>query len=448
MTQIQHISTSTIRPISTDTDELAHRRIELTPWDLRMINLGYHQKGLLFHKSADEEVNHGLIQHLKASLSSTLDIFYPLAGRLAVTEVEDKVTCISIDCNGSGAQFVHAASDCVTVADLLNPACIPDGIIYNLFSLNSVVNYEGISNPLLAVQVTQLVDGIFIGCSANHAAIDGTSFWHFFNTWSEISRIGSDHISQIPRPVCATGLPIRLPFSYSEIIKGKNRTEPSTDDSLQRVVFHFSKEKISELKAKANAEMGTNNVISSLQALMAHLWRAIIRSKHDLNPDEQTTYMVVVGLRRRLKPPLPKEYLGNALLGVMVKSTAGELLQQGLGWVAMRINRRIASMTAGEVSRYLEEWMTSPVLVPKITTSSSSLNLLIGSSPRFNVYGNDFGWGRPVAVRSGTAAKQNGNLTVFPGAEEGSIDFEACLLRETLQAMKEDAEFMEALFTS
>ncbi|KAL6222601.1 hypothetical protein ACLB2K_005993 [Fragaria x ananassa] len=281
MTQIQHISTSTIRPISTDTDESAHRRIELTPWDLRMINLG----------------------------------------RLAVTEVEDKVTCISIDCNGSGAQFVHAASDCVTVVDLLNPACIPDGIIHNLFPLNSVVNYEGISNPLLAVQVTQLVDGIFICCSTNHAAIDGNSFWHFFNTWSEISRIGSDHISQIPRPVCATGLPIRLPFSYSEIIKCKNTIEPSTVDSIQRVVFHFSKEKITKLKAKANAEMGTNNVISSLQALMAHLWRAIIRSKHNLSPDEQTTYMVVVGLRQRLKPLLPKEYLGNALLGFAWDST-------------------------------------------------------------------------------------------------------------------------------
>lgn len=61
------------------------------------------------------------------------------------------------------------------------------------------------------------------------------------------------------------------------------------------------------------------------------------------------------------------------------------------------------------------------------------------------MYGNDFRWGRPVAVRSGSANKMNGKLTVFPGAEEGSIDFEVCLLPETLHAMAEYAEFMEAV---
>ena len=61
------------------------------------------------------------------------------------------------------------------------------------------------------------------------------------------------------------------------------------------------------------------------------------------------------------------------------------------------------------------------------------------------MYGNDFGWGRPIAVRSGVGNKFDGKLTVFPGVEEGSMDFEACLSPETLQAMMDDAEFMEAL---
>ena len=34
---------------------------------------------------------------------------------------------------------------------------------------------------------------------------------------------------------------------------------------------------------------------------------------------------------------------------------------------------------------------------------------------------------------------------MFPGIEEGSMDFEACLSPETLQAMADDKEFMEAL---
>lgn len=61
------------------------------------------------------------------------------------------------------------------------------------------------------------------------------------------------------------------------------------------------------------------------------------------------------------------------------------------------------------------------------------------------MYGNDFGWGRPIAVRSGAANKNSGKVTVFPGVEEGSIDFEVCLVPETLRALADDAEFMEAV---
>ncbi|XVE87098.1 hypothetical protein DITRI_Ditri18aG0088800 [Diplodiscus trichospermus] len=71
--------------------------------------------------------------------------------------------------------------------------------------------------------------------------------------------------------------------------------------------------------------------------------------------------------------------------------------------------------------------------------------LATSSSPRFNVYGNDFGWGRPIAVSSGSANKYGGKLTLFYGAEEGSIDVEACLLPETLEAIANDQEFMQTV---
>ncbi|KAI3933909.1 hypothetical protein MKX01_028235 [Papaver californicum] len=55
------------------------------------------------------------------------------------------------------------------------------------FPLNGVLNHEGRSLPLLLVQVTKLIDCIFIGCSMNHTIYDGTSFWHFIASWEEIS---------------------------------------------------------------------------------------------------------------------------------------------------------------------------------------------------------------------------------------------------------------------
>lgn len=69
--------------------------------------------------------------------------------------------------------------------------------------------------------------------------------------------------------------------------------------------------------------------------------------------------------------------------------------------------------------------------------------------PRFYVYGNvfDFRRGNPIAARSGPANKFARKLTLFPGAEKGSIDIEACLLPRRLQAKGNDAELMGILTT-
>lgn len=69
--------------------------------------------------------------------------------------------------------------------------------------------------------------------------------------------------------------------------------------------------------------------------------------------------------------------------------------------------------------------------------------------PRFYVYGNvfDFRRGNPTAARSGPANKFARKLTLFPGAEKGSIDIEACLLPRRLQAKGNDAKLMGILTT-
>ncbi|CAB4287389.1 unnamed protein product [Prunus armeniaca] len=448
MGYIRFISTTIVQP--TFHNELT-QRIELTPWDLQLILLDHIQKGLLFHKpkssTYEQDPITSLTEHLKHSLSLTLDIFYPLAGRLAITENEDdNTTSFSVDCNGAGAEFVHAVADGVTVADILDSVLVPDDIVHSFFLMNGVLNYEGSgSKPLLAVQITELVDGIFIGCTMNHSVVDGSSFWHFFNTWSEISRRGSTNCGKILQPPPAFGreflngmidLPVRLPNFQNKIPKIR-----FSAPLLQQRVFHFSKQKIAKLKAKANAEMGTTR-ISSLQALLAHLWVSVTRNQR-LETDQETQYKVLVGMRQRLQPPLPDQYLGNAVLFGIVTSTVGELLERGLGWAAWEMNKTISSQTEQDVRKLLEGWIKDPK-VPKLDGLASN-SLLTGSSPRFNVFGNDFGWGRPLAVRSGVGNKFDGKLTVYPGAEDGSIDFEACLLPQTLQALAHDAEFTASL---
>ncbi|KAK2657511.1 hypothetical protein Ddye_010563 [Dipteronia dyeriana] len=434
---------SSIRVISTNTVCAANHkepnpRIDLTPWDLQLLLLDTIQKGLVFHKPKPDHEN--LIHHLQTSLSRTLDFFLPLAGRLATVEHGDETTSFFIDCNNAGAEFVHAIADGVSVSDIIEQIYVPDHIVYSLFPLNGVRNYEGTSKPLLAVQVTELVDGIFIGCTINHTALDGTSFWHFFNSWSEISR-GLDSLSKPPVLerwfLHDTDCPFRIPVFKKEQLHKKFVSPP-----LQQRVFHFTAESIADLKEKANAEIGTHK-ISSLQALLSHFWRSAVRIK-SLDPDQETCFMILIGVRERLQPPLPQQYLGNAVQAGFITMKAGEVLGQGLGYVALQMNTVIAMHTEEEFRNYLQSWRENPkIFTPGGLCRSNGFGT--SSSPRHNVYGTDFGWGRPIAVRSGPGNKGDGKITVFPGAKQGSVDIEACLSPELLQAMGDDAEFMDAV---
>ncbi|KAI3878305.1 hypothetical protein MKX03_021765 [Papaver bracteatum] len=66
------------------------------------------------------------------------------------------------------------------------------------------------------------------------------------------------------------------------------------------------------------------------------------------------------------------------------------------------------------------------------------------SSQWFNMYGNNFGWGLPIAIRTGANGKSYGITTVSTGSVEGSIGIEVFMPIEVFKAMKNDAKFMKA----
>ncbi|TQD78441.1 hypothetical protein C1H46_036007 [Malus baccata] len=282
----------------------------------------------------------------------------------------------------SGALFVHAKADGVTPSDIKHSLYVPHHV-RSFFLLNGAQNYEGTSRPLLAVQATELADGIFIGCTMNHTVADGTSFWHFFNSWSEISR-GSDFVSKAPLLERSfldgtISTPIRIPIF------------PNTPGRDQ--VFD-------------------DKVIDKI------------------NIPAASSYRLIIGTRSRLNPPLPQQYFGNALQAGTVTKKAGDVLERGTGSVAWEMNKMVALHTEEKVRSFLECWVREPELMTVDNLTGKAL--VTSSSPRFDVYGNEFGWGRPVGVRTGAGNKSHGKISVFAGDEEGSIDVEACLLAETL----------------
>ncbi|XVF59388.1 hypothetical protein PTKIN_Ptkin07bG0271800 [Pterospermum kingtungense] len=415
-----------------------NQRVELTPWDLHFLLVNPIQKGLLFPKPKPSKENetdeNTFINHLKTSLSHTLHYFPPLAGRLATTEHDDDTISFFIDCNNVGALFIHAEADGVTISDIVKLVYV-SSVVSSFFPLNGTQNREGIFKPLLGVQVTELVDGVFVGVNINHSVGEGASFWHLFNSWSEICRGNSFRLSKPPifqrSFLDNINYPIRIPQSSV-----KQSHEELILPPLKERVFHFSKQSIARLKAKANVEAGTN--ISSIQALLSHFWQSTFRNKK-LDPNEEMSYYMLIGARPRLHK-LPEEYFGNAVKSGSITLKAKALQEQSIGNIAREMNRMIATQTEEEFTKNMESWIANPkpIAITKVVSNIMST----GSSPRFNIYGNDFGWGRPIAVRCASTSIIDVKINLFCGAEEGSIDIQACLSVETLEAMANDQEFM------
>jgi hypothetical protein len=443
--QIRYISDCFVKPQYVS--EESKKPLYLTPWDLAMLSANYIQKGLLYTKpqAADEQEDFikTLLERLKHSLSVTLVHFYPLAGRLVTQKNENPPSClIFVDCSNSpGAKFIHAALD-MTISDILSPTDVPL-IVQSFFDHDRALNYDGHTMPLLSIQVTELKDGIFIGCSTNHCIADGTSYWHFFNTWSEIFRAQENNISITRPPIHKRWFPdgvdpsLNLPFTHQDEFISRFEAP-----KLRERMFHFSSESIAKLKAKANAESNTNK-ISSFQSLSALLWRCITRARC-LPHGQITNCRMAMNNRSRMVPPLSNDYFGNSIAAMGGVTTAGELLEHSLGWAAWKLHEAVVNHTDRVVRDWIDSWVQSPIIFQP-ARYFDPYSVMMGSSPRFNMYGNEFGMGKALALRSGYANKFDGKISSFPGDEGGSIDLEVCLPPYSMRALEADEEFMDVV---
>lgn len=157
--------------------------------------------------------------------------------------------------------------------------------------------------------------------------------------------------------------------------------------------------------------------------------------------------MMAIGARGR-NTSVAEGYFGNAAYLATMAISEGDLLQKGLGSVALKINELVSQQNEEAARLDVEEKVDIRRLGGAAAAAAEEVPVLIvGSSPRHDVYGCDFGWGKPVAVRSGKAQKFNGLVVIFPEAESGGIDVEVCLPPEVLQSMEYDAEFTAAVST-
>ncbi|XVE74229.1 hypothetical protein DITRI_Ditri11bG0181700 [Diplodiscus trichospermus] len=139
------------------------------------------------------------IPTLKHSLSLTLQLFFPFAGRLVI-----------LDSNSTPPQhqpqpkIAYSQNDCYSNADFHRISGNHPRDVKEFHSLvpsleSSLSSDENHGVPLLSVKVTVFSNvGLCIGLAYHHVAADGRTFDNFIKTWASFHRDSSLSIKSVP----------------------------------------------------------------------------------------------------------------------------------------------------------------------------------------------------------------------------------------------------------
>ncbi|KAE8731422.1 U-box domain-containing protein 15-like [Hibiscus syriacus] len=380
-------------------------------------------------------------QFLKQSLSETLTLFYPFAGR-----IKDH---LSIDCNDEGAYCVEARVNCslCEFLELTDSSNVP-----LLLPAESSWTTPSAGGCVAMIQVTTFsCGGIVIGACISHMIADGTAVTTFLRSWAAMSRNSGEETAypnfdascvfpqNVAYPREATLSALITPF----LRKGICRT--------MRVVFDASA--IASLKAKATSSSASDPTrVEVVSALLSKCIMAAFKTKSDIQKSTLITH--AVNLRQRAVPPIPKQSMGNFLCMVaalvMTDETKLDKLVCHLRKAIRKADGDFVAALQGD-----DGCLTFCEHIKEIGNVSCGEageidNISFTSWCNFGVYEIDYGWGKPTWVTCTASTESETvfmNSVVLMDTKMGNGIEALVYLNEQHMAMLEQNEELLAIAT-
>ncbi|KAL1543446.1 phenolic glucoside malonyltransferase 1-like [Salvia divinorum] len=362
---------------------------------------------LLFYKHpcSAADFMETIAPHLENSLSQTLRHYLPLAGNLfypldsGKPELRylsgDSVAVTFAESNGAAADFDYLTGNHPREADdfhLFVPK-LPE---------STADSGSGCKKfPLLAIQVTHFpAIGIAIGVSNHHVAGDASSIVGFLKAWSSTAKLGGE--AEFAPPFYDRSV-LKDPTGRTEIywnqmrsLKfGESQPGPITPTNKVRATFILQKTDIEKLKKQVMEREPDSIHLSSFTVTIAYFWSCIDRSTAEAGEqigDEDTEFFgFAVDARSRTDPPLPAAYFGNCVGFVAAESRHGVIRGEGGFFTAAKLVGELIRDKVnkkGELLSDADEWLVK--FGPLLTSRAFG----VSGSPKFDVYGVDFGWGK------------------------------------------------------
>lgn len=373
---------------------------------------------------------------LQAGLAKALVEYREWAGRLGVDANGNRAILL----NDAGARFVEATAD-VSLDSVMPLKPTPE-----VLSLHP----SGDDGPeeLMLIQVTRFSCGSFVvGFTTQHIVADGRATNNFFLAWSQATR--GVAIDPVPVHDRASFFTPRDPplveyehrgveFKPYEKVDSEHDSHAGDDEVVINKV-HFSREFISKLKAQASE--GAHRPYSTLQCVVAHLWRCMTKAR-GLENLEATSVCIAVDGRARMSPQVPEGYTGNVVLWARPTTTARELVTKPLQHAVELINREVARINDGYFKSFIDYANSGAVEKERLVAAADaaemvlSPNIEVDSWLRIPFYDLDFGGGRPFFFMPSYLPVE-GLLILLPSfLGDGSVDAYVPLFSRNMDTFK------------
>ncbi|KAI5417712.1 spermidine hydroxycinnamoyl transferase [Lathyrus oleraceus] len=396
---------------------------------------------------------------LKDSLSKILVQFYPLAGRL-----QNKGNGrFDLECNAMGVQFIEAETSS-TLSDLGDFSPSSNNYCHYLFPhIDYTLPMQEL--PLLIVQLTKFkCGGISISLLISHIVADGQSVTHFISEWAQVAR--GEPLKRIPyldRNILRGGEPCSNINDWEfeqlpRLLKNLDNSFEERKEKTTNAIIKVSKNQLEKLRKTANESWNkpsNDRGYSIYETITGHIWRSACKARGHEN-NQPTAIGVCVDWRSRVKPSLPKESFGNAILDVLATSLAGDLMSKPLGYASSRIREAIEKVNDEYVRSGVEYFKKQYDLTKfqdiHCIQSDDHMpfyrnpNLIVVSWLKLPIYGIDFGWGKEIYMGPGFHEELEGDSLILPSShDDGSLLIFMCLQEVHMDAFKrhfyEGAEF-------
>ncbi|XP_058736449.1 phenolic glucoside malonyltransferase 1-like [Vicia villosa] len=358
-----------------------------------------------------------LVPILKSSLSLTLQHFPPLAGKIIWPSDSSKPFIKFNPDEDDGVSLLIAESDLNfnnLVENSPQEASLSRSLIPYLESTESFAS-------VVSIQITLFPNnGFSIGISTHHAVLDGKSSTMFIKAWAYLCKKIIETEDESP-----TLLPDLEPLFNREIIKDPNQLaakftehmnematkmfpnekpnhrnlkilpfEPKLEDSL-RATFKLTRDDLDIIKQRVLSKweiFETNaskpQTLSSFILTCCYSLVCIAKAIHEVEKEkEKFGFIFSVDCRARLEPPIPSNYFGNCVWGIIIDSQPLDFIKEdGDFLVAKCMHERIKMINKNMFGKF------GPMMNQGIEV------IALAGSNRFGVYEIDFGWGRPEKV--------------------------------------------------